>query len=52
MEEEENKKEGAEEAIAEWQQHGGVAATAEWPLTATDEERDAQTAALLQKSAE
>lgn len=40
-------KEGAEEAIAEWQQHGGVAATAEWPLTATDEERDAATAALL-----
>ena len=40
-------KEGAEEAIAEWQQHGGVAATAEWPLTATDEERDAETAALL-----
>ena len=40
-------KEGAEEAIAEWQQHGGKAATAEWPLTATDEERDAATAALL-----
>ena len=40
-------KEGAEEAIAEWQQHGGVAATAEWPLTATDEERDAETAELL-----
>ena len=40
-------KEGAEEAIAEWQQHGGVVATAEWPLTATDEERDAATAALL-----
>jgi predicted peptidase len=40
-------KEGAEEAIAEWQQYGGVAATAEWPLTATDEERDAETEALL-----
>ena len=42
-------KEGAEETIAEWQQHGGVAATAEWPLTATDEERDAATAALTQR---
>ena len=42
-------KTGAEQAIAEWQQHGGVAATAEWPLTATDAERDAATADLLAK---
>jgi predicted peptidase len=43
-------KTGAEQAIAEWQQHGGVAATAEWPLTATDAERGASTADLLAKS--
>ena len=41
-------KTGAEEAIAEWQ-HGGVAATAEWPLTATDSERSTATADLLSK---
>lgn len=40
---------GAENAIAEWQQHGGVAYTAEWPLTATDAERNAATAELLAK---
>lgn len=42
-------KTGAESAIAEWQQHGGVAYTAEWPLTATDAERNAATAELLAK---
>ena len=40
---------GAEEAIAEWKQYGGVANTAEWPLTATEAERNAETAELLAK---
>lgn len=42
-------KTGAESAIAEWQQHGGVAYTAEWPQTATDADRNAATAELLAK---
>lgn len=42
-------KSGAESAIAEWQKNGGVAFSAEWPLTATDEERRAATADLLAK---
>ena len=41
---------GAEGAIAVWQQNGGVAATAEWPLqTSGAEERTALTKALLDK---
>lgn len=42
-------KEGAEEAIQVWQQHGGKAATAEWPLVETDEQRSQATADLLAK---
>lgn len=42
-------KQGAEEAIREWQQNGGVAASAEWPLLASGTERDTETAALLGK---
>lgn len=40
-------KSGAEEAIKEWQKHGGKAAVADWPLTATAEERERETNALL-----
>ena len=42
-------KEGAEETIQVWQQHGGKAATAEWPLVETDEQRSQATADLLAK---
>lgn len=42
-------KTGAEEAIAEWQRNGGMAESAEWQLVASPSERDAETAALLQK---
>lgn len=42
-------KTGAEEAIAEWQKNGGVAASADWPLVATKAERDEEIDRLLLK---
>lgn len=42
-------KTGAESAIAVWTNNGGVANSAEWPLVASDAERNAETADLLAK---
>lgn len=40
---------GAEGAIKVWQENGGVAASAEWPVQAASQERNAMTADLLNK---
>lgn len=42
-------KQGAEEAIQEWQGQGGKCVSTDWPLLATDKERDAEAQDLLRQ---